>query len=133
MEKNQCRSQVGPVFRKIQIEFQLDVVGFCISDVWEDVVVAGSVVEPMIRARLTVRTSADYADYADQEKSLRKLWIAFLFYHVVQKLNRIPKRHCRDWLGPYVAVTKPKLAAVTSEAGLAKFAWFVAFSASARN
>src|SRR5947207_2584588 len=44
--------------------FRLDVVGFCVSDVRENVVVTGSVVKPMIRTGLTVRRSADYADYA---------------------------------------------------------------------
>src|SRR5918996_3839653 len=50
-----------------------------------------------------------------------------------QKLSRIPKRHWRDWFGPYVDVIKPKVALLMSGCGFAKFAWFVALSASARN
>src|SRR5688572_8057270 len=45
----------------------------------------------------------------------------------------MPKRHWRDWFGPYVDVIKPKVALLMSDCGLAKFAWFVALSASARN
>src|ERR1051325_7782574 len=45
----------------------------------------------------------------------------------------MPKRHCRDWFGPYVEVMKPKVALLMSGCGFAKFAWFVALSASARN
>src|ERR687891_1426195 len=51
----------------------------------------------------------------------------------IQKLSRMPKRHWRDWFGPYVDVIKPKVALLMSDCGLAKFAWFVALSASARN
>ena len=50
-----------------------------------------------------------------------------------QKETRAPNRHWRDWFGPTVEVMKPKFAPVTSDAGLAKFAWLVAFNASARN
>lgn len=50
-----------------------------------------------------------------------------------QKETRAPKRHWRDWFGPVVPVMKPKLELLMSLVGLAKFAWLVAFSASARN
>src|SRR6476660_6219049 len=52
---------------------------------------------------------------------------------LTQKLRRIPKRHWRDWFGPYSPVTNPKLPLLVSLVGFAKFAWFVAFKASARN
>src|SRR4030095_8484997 len=50
-----------------------------------------------------------------------------------QNESRATKRHWGDWFGPYRLVMYPKLALLTSLVGLAKFAWFVAFSASARS
>src|ERR1051326_1314607 len=64
---------------------------------------------------------------------MRQFGVTIFFSHASQKLSRIPKRHCRDWFGPYVEVMKPKVALLMSDCGFAKFAWLVAFSASARN
>jgi hypothetical protein len=50
-----------------------------------------------------------------------------------QKETRAPKRHWRDWFGPVVPVINPKVLLLMSLVGLAKFAWLVAFSASARS
>src|ERR1700754_944387 len=46
VKQNQRRSWPGPVLGKIKIEFQLEVVGFCIGDVWKDVVITTGVVNP---------------------------------------------------------------------------------------
>ena len=107
---------------------QFEVTRFRINNVWQDVVIDWSI-NRAIRTVLAMCGSTDYTDYADQEKDLRNLWMAeqekilrnlwmaFLFDHPDQKL----------------AVTKPKFAPVTSDAGFAKFAWFVAFNASQKS
>ena len=54
VKKNQRRSRVGPVIGEIKIEFQLDVICFCIGDVWNDLIVTGCVIDPAIRIGLAV-------------------------------------------------------------------------------
>src|SRR5689334_6053156 len=132
MKEYQRRMRMSSVLRKIKIEFQLEIACLRVRDVRHDVVIAGNVIDPGIGG-LAVSRPADYTDYADQEKNLRNPWIVFFSCHASQKLSRIPKRHCRDWFGPYVEVTNPKVALLMSDCGFAKFAWFVALSASARN
>src|SRR6185295_2295104 len=52
MKQNQRLVRTRSVPRKIQIEFQFDVVCFCISNVGDDVVIDGGIVDPTIRIRL---------------------------------------------------------------------------------
>src|ERR1700741_3908169 len=49
MKENQRRPGARSVSGNIQIEFQLDVACFCIGNVWEDVVINRSMVDPAIR------------------------------------------------------------------------------------
>src|ERR1051325_132798 len=52
VEKNQCRSWGGPVLSEVEIEFELDVVCLGVSDVGEDVVIDGGVIDPAIGSSL---------------------------------------------------------------------------------
>ncbi len=52
MKKNKRRAGSRSVSGNIQIEFEFEVVCFCIGNVREDVVINGSIVDPTIRIRL---------------------------------------------------------------------------------
>src|ERR1041385_4229876 len=84
VKEYQRRVRTRSVFRKIQLEFQLDVAGLRVGDVGKDVVLGGNIIEPPIIRRLAVSRSADYTDYADQKRNLRNLWIRFPCPHEVR-------------------------------------------------
>ena len=54
---------------------QFEVTRFRIGNVWQDVVIDWSIINPAIRTVLAMCGSTDYTDYADQEKDLRNLWM----------------------------------------------------------